>query len=259
MRYRVSDHLARCPPGAEHVTTGTREVDPLADLVEHVRTFLDSGLMLASWLEGLAAPGMDASDRELLRGAAADLAGRFWRQPGGEASLGFRAAFEILVSSAAAVGHDRTGHVSVSTTTAEEAVRRLEAFIRRRGFHALVAVYTSVSRYSHLSALEHAGVIAEEAFVRGEHRAQPWPETTPEMELRQGLADGDFAVVSRDGRRFVELAPNGRGRLRPHCGHWPVSGRRSSRAPARTWARLRSGSRPRGWSEFIAARRGTDD
>ncbi len=186
-------------------------------LATALRTFLECGLILDPWLAGLSNESFSFESQELLSKAAVSLAGEYWREPvisqtlgtvPGPKSLGRQAVLEVLTCSAAAVAHERVGHITVDTAVAAEAVRRLELFVAKIGFGPLVLVFLAVTFYESQGAVAHYGQMSEEDFVSGA-RHRPWRSTPLDDELMLGLATGNYRLSVRDGRRYVEGTAEG--------------------------------------------------
>lgn len=191
------------------------------DLPLALRTFLKCGLILDPCLAGLSEESFSFASQEALARAAAGLAGEHWREPLLAATLGTlpaarglgrRAALEVLTCSAAAIAHERVGRITVDTSIAAEAVRRVEGFIAEQGFGPLVLVFLAITGAESQAAVAHYGQMSEEEFVSGAlHR--PWTRTPLDDELMLGLAVGHYRLVLHDGRRYVQATPEGRSML----------------------------------------------
>lgn len=179
-----------------------------AEVVDHVRAFLDCGLMLDPWLGDLAERRIEPGAERLLRHVAAEMTLRFGGTGQAGGAVGVHAALDTLASTAAVIAHDRVGRIAVTGSMAEEARRRLMAFIGRRGFRALVWVHGAISRFEHLGVMRYYGRTAEREFVAGARR-RPWFDAPLDVELTRGLADGDFRVDGPGGARWVEATAQG--------------------------------------------------
>jgi SAM-dependent methyltransferase len=183
----------------------------LVGLEGHLRAFLAQGLIVDPWLAGLEKEFFEYDSQDQLADEAAQLAVDHWKEPLRTQTLdafpapirmGRTAAHEILVSTSAAVAHERRGRIRVTPDFAAEAVSRVRRFIDERGFGALVRIYAVVTFVENHGAVRHYGAIAEEDFTRGLlHR--PWVGYALDDELLAGIAGGVLAMEVRDGRRVV--------------------------------------------------------
>lgn len=186
----------------------------LPDLADDLRAFLAHGLILDPYLAGLTREHFEEDSQQLLAQEAAQLAVRHWREPLIGESLGTRpaptrlgrtATHEVLTSSAAALAHERKGHIHVTRDIAQEALARLQRFVAARGFGALVGIYGAVTFAENHGAVRHyeaSGGISEQDFTSGLlHR--PWVEYSLDDELLAGLAEGTYALALHDGQRVV--------------------------------------------------------
>jgi hypothetical protein len=121
------------------------------ELVEDLQVFLAHGLILDPYLAGLLGEHFEGDSRQLLAQEAAQLAVRHWREPlvtqtlratPAPTRLGRTAAHEILLSSAAALAHERQGRIHVTRDIAEQATARTQRLIAARGFGTLCALKT---------------------------------------------------------------------------------------------------------------------
>ncbi|HVB09036.1 MAG TPA: class I SAM-dependent methyltransferase [Bacillota bacterium] len=193
------------------------------ELRSHVRRFLDVGLMLDPWLAGLDRERFTFDSQDLLSRAAEGLAATHWREPVITATLGDtpatpalgrKAVREILDSTAATIASGQLGRIRVNIGMAQEAVRRLEAFIRAVGFGAAVNVYLLVETAKNQGALVYYGEIPEGEFVSA-IRHRPWVRESIDGELLRDLATGEMRIAVRDGRRVVTTTAKGKRAGRP--------------------------------------------
>ncbi len=186
-------------------------------LVDDLRSCLDYGLALDPWLAGLKREYFEDDSQEALQHAAAQLAVERWREPPitevlgdlpAAARLGRTACQEMLISSAAAIAHDRLGDIHVGPVIAHAAISRLRRFVADRGIGALVRVYAVVTYVENHGAVRHYGRVSEDDFVHGRlHR--PWVEYELDDELLAGLLAGAYSLTVEDGRRYVLHTPLG--------------------------------------------------
>ncbi len=189
-----------------------------AELRADVRTFLDRGLMLGPWLAGLEQERFSFDSQELLAEAAEGLAAAYWQEPlitatigdvPATTTLGRRGVREILDSTAATIASGRLGRIRVDRAIAQEAVRRMEAFITAAGFGALIRVYLLVVTAKNHGALRYYKEIPEDEFIRCV-RHRPWMRESIEPELMRDIALREMRLVVRNGRRFVTDTARGR-------------------------------------------------
>lgn len=188
-----------------------------AGLVDDLQSCLDHGLVLDPWLAGLSGEYFEDRAQELLQEAAAQFAAERWREPAitevlgdipAASRLGRTACQELLISSAAALAHDRLGRIRVGPEIAEETALRARRFVAQSGIGALVRVYVVIAFLENHGAVRHYGNISEEDFVYGRlHR--PWVQYELDDELLVGLLTGTYALEVRDGRRYVLHTPLG--------------------------------------------------
>jgi SAM-dependent methyltransferase len=210
--------LARKASRAKALREDAALLAALPDLTDAVRAFLAAGLMLDPWLAGLGGEHVTFNSQDLLHRAAEGLASEHWREPTisrtlhelpAVRGLGHKAVLEIAMSTAVALGHEQFGRAYVDLGTANQAVDRIEAFIRGQGFGALVWVYLAVALLENHLALAHYGALREDEFASGVHH-RPWVQTPLDDELVLGVAWGAYRLRVRNDRRWVELTPAGR-------------------------------------------------
>ncbi len=209
--------LARRAPRAKALREEAALVAGLPDLTGAMRAFLAAGLMLDPWLAGLGGEHVTFNSQDLLHRAAEGLASEHWREPiitrtlhelPAVRGLGHRAALEVVMSTAVALGHEQFGRPYVDLGVANQAVDRMEAFIRDHGFGALVWSYLAVALLENHLALTHYGALREDEFTSGVHH-RPWVQTPLDDELVLGVAWGAYRIRVRNDRRWVELNPAG--------------------------------------------------
>jgi SAM-dependent methyltransferase len=186
-------------------------------LEEDLRAFLAHGLILDPYLAGLMGEHFEGDSRSVLTHEAAQLAVRHWREPlvtrtlgdmPAPTRLGRTAVEEVLLSSAAALAHERQGHVHVTHDVAEEALARVQRFIADRGFGALVQTYVAVTYAENHGAVRHYGRIREPDFASGIlHR--PWVQYPLDDELLTGLLQGTYRLAIEEGERWVRHTEEG--------------------------------------------------
>lgn len=191
----------------------------LQNVVEPLRSFLTAGLMLDPWLAGLQSEHFTFNSQSLLHEAATAITGEHWREPvitqtlGSLAmmrSLADKSVLEVLNSSAAVIGHQQFGRLHVDLGVANEAIRRLRAFLELHGFGPLVWIYLVVTLVENYTTLAHYGSLSETEFVQG-LRHRPWVRGSLDDEMALGLCWGIFRLVVREGRRCVEPTRAGAG------------------------------------------------
>ena len=192
----------------------------LVGLEDHLRAFLAHGLIVDPWLAGLEKEFFEYDSQDQLAQEAAQLAVDYWKEPlraqtldafPAPVRIGRTAAHETLVSTAAAVAHERLGRIRVTPDLAAEAIARVRRFVAARGFGALVRIYavaTFVENHAAVRYYEATSPLSEDDFVRGAlHR--PWVGYALDDELLAGIAVGVLALEVRDGRRVVVQTPAG--------------------------------------------------
>jgi ubiquinone/menaquinone biosynthesis C-methylase UbiE len=187
------------------------------ELVEDLRAFLAHGLILDPYLAGLMGEHFEGDSRQLLAQEAAQFAVRHWREPlvtrtlgdmPAPTRLGRTAAEEVLLSSAAALAHERKGHIHVTRDLAEEARARMQRFITDRNFGSLVRAYVAVTFAENHGAVRHYGRIREHDFASGLlHR--PWVQYPLDDELLTGLLQGTYRLAVEESERWVQHTEEG--------------------------------------------------
>jgi len=188
-----------------------------SDRVALLRAFVEAGLILDPWLAGLGEDYFAFGSQELLYNTAAALAAQHWHEPLISASMGTTpmpermaqtAAHEILVSTAATVGHEQRGKLHIAEEEAATAITRLQGFILAHDFGAVVQVYGLLTFVENHIAVRHYGGLPVDEFVRGRpHR--PWVRYSLEDELLLGVATGIYALAVRQGQRWVTETAEG--------------------------------------------------
>jgi len=188
-----------------------------SDRVALLRAFVEAGLILDPWLAGLGEDYFAFGSQELLYNTAAALAAQHWHEPLISASMGTTpmpermaqtAAHEILVSTAATVGHEQRGKLHIAEEEAATAITRLQGFILAHDFGAVVQVYGLLTFVENHIAVRHYGGLPVDEFVRG-RRHRPWVRYSLEDELLLGVATGIYALAVRQGQRWVTETAEG--------------------------------------------------
>lgn len=182
-----------------------------------VRSFLAAGLHAAPPPGALADERFTLAAQEYLDAVALDLADERWAATvpaavGAEAvpaDLGRNAAHEVLTATAATLAQERHGQVLVDLPEAEQAARRLDAYVVAAGFAGVVRVFCAVAAFEDLQAVAFHNPMPEEAFLSGRsHR--PWAAYPLHDDLLMAAAAGMLRLewATGPGRR-IWVTPHG--------------------------------------------------
>lgn len=195
---------------------------PFPNLTEPLQTFLETGLVISPWLptEG-ASDRFDASMFAFLNERVADFVATHWTEREllrtfGDMPVADRlprtAVYEIAASTAAYLAIEESEDFTVCEETISQALSMVGEFVVNHRFGTLLQVYALVTSYENQHALDYYDAIPEREFILGLwHR--PWVDYTLGDELLSGIYMGNYRLVVRGMKRYVELTDEGRAAL----------------------------------------------
>lgn len=192
---------------------------PFPNLTEPLRDFLKTGLVISPWLsaEG-ASDRFDAAIFDVLNEHCDEFMANHWNEREllrtfGDLPISERvprtAVYEIAASTAAYLALEESEAFQVDSGTVARAFERIDEYTSRLGFGRLIQVYTLVTGYENQHALDYYGAIPEQEFIRG-YWHRPWVDYSLSDELLGGIVIGNYRIVVRGMRRYVELTDQGR-------------------------------------------------